>query len=90
LDLLLKIINLSFDVGLPKERKSAIITMIPKKELNSNNHTEYRPISLLGCIDKLAERLIKNRLYTYLESNKLLSFAQSGFRNLRGTGDNLF
>jgi hypothetical protein len=89
LDLLLKMINLSFDVGLPKEWKSAIITMIPKKELNSNNHTEYRPISLLSCIGKLAERLIKNRLYTYLESNKLLSFAQSGFRNFRGTGDNL-
>ena len=63
--------------------------MIPKKESNSNNPTEYRPISLLSCIGKLAERIIKNRLYFFLESNNLLSPAQSGFRNCRGTGDNL-
>jgi len=63
--------------------------MIPKKESNSNNPTEYRPISLLSCIGKLAERIIKNRLYSYLENNNLLSSAQSDFRNFRGTGDNL-
>jgi hypothetical protein len=63
--------------------------MIPKKESNSNNPTEYRPISLLSCIGKLAERIVKNRLYFFLESNNLLSSAQSGFRNCRGTDDNL-
>ena len=89
LDLLLKMINLSLVVGLPKSWKSAVVTMIPKKESNSNNPTEYRPISLLSCIGKLAERIIKNRLYSYLENNNLLSSAQSGFRNFRGTGDNL-
>ena len=81
-------INLSLVVGLPKSWKSAVVTMIPKKESNSNNLTEYRPISLLSCIGKLAERIIKNRLYVFLESNKLLSSVQSGFRNYRGTGDN--
>jgi hypothetical protein len=89
LDLLLKMINLSLVVGLPKSWKSAVVTMIPKKESNSNNPTEYRPISLLSCIGKLAERIIKNRLYFFLETNNLLSPAQSGFRNCRGTGDNL-
>ena len=89
LDLLLKMINLSLVVGLPNSWKSAIVTMIPKKESNSTNPAEYRPISLLSCIGKLAERIIKNRLYGFLESNKLLSHAQSGFRNSRGTGDNL-
>jgi hypothetical protein len=89
LDLLLKMINLSLVVGLPKSWKSAVVTMIPKKESNSNNPTEYRPISLLSCIGKLAERIVKNRLYFFLESNNLLSSAQSGFRNCRGTGDNL-
>ena len=89
LELLLKMINLSLVVGLPKSWKSAVVTMIPKKESNSSNPTDYRPISLLSCIGKLAERIIKNRLYSFLESNKLLSSAQSGFRNFRGTGDNL-
>ena len=63
--------------------------MIPKKESGSSDPSDYRPISLLSCIGKLAERIIKNRLYSLLENNKLLSYAQSGFRNSRGTGDNL-
>jgi hypothetical protein len=65
LDLLLKMINLSLVVGLPKSWKSAVVTMIPKKESNSSNPTEYRPISLLICIGKLAERILKNRLYFF-------------------------
>ena len=89
LNLLLKMINMSLDVGLPKAWKSAVITMIPKKESNSSNHADYRPISLLSCIGKLAERIIKNRLYRYIELNNLLVYSQSGFRNFRGTGDNL-
>ena len=40
-----------------KAWKSATITMIPKKESNSNYPTDYRPISLLSCIGKLVERL---------------------------------
>ena len=85
-ELLLKMINLSLVVGLPKSWKSAVVTMIPKKESNSSNPSEYRPISLLSCIGKLAERIIKNRLYSFLQSNKLLSSAQSGFRNFSGYG----
>ena len=89
LELLLKMINISLVVGLPKSWKIAVITMIPKKETNSNNPTEYRPISLLSCIGKLAEWIIKNRLYSYFENNNLLSSAQSVFSNFRGTSDNL-
>ena len=89
LDLLLRMINLSIAVGLSKSWKSAVVTMIPKKDVTSNNPTQYRTISLLSCIGKLADCIIKIRLYSYLESNKMLSSAQSGFRNFRGTGDNL-
>ena len=32
---------------------------------------------------------MRNRLYFYLESNRLISNVQSGFRNHRGTSDNL-
>ena len=87
--LTLKLINLSLETGLPEAWKSAIITMIPKKEANSSDPADYRPISLLSCIGKLAERVIKNRLYSFLESNNLITNVQSGFRKHRGTSDNL-
>jgi hypothetical protein len=43
-----------------------VVTMIPKKEsFNSKNPAEHIPISLFSCIRKLAERIVKNRLYFY-------------------------
>ena len=89
LDLLLKMVNLSLVEGLPKAWKMAVITMIPKKDLKSSNYADYRPISLLSCVGKLAERVIKNRLYNFLEGKNLIINEQSGFRNKRGTADNL-
>ena len=89
LDLLLKMVNLSLINGPPKSWKSAVITMIPKKDIQSNNYADYRPISLLSCVGKLAERVVKNRLYNFLEGKNLIIKEQSGFRNKRGTADNL-
>ena len=37
----------------------------------------------------MAERVIKNRLYSFLEGKNLIINEQSGFRNKRGTADNL-
>ena len=45
--LLLKIVNMSLSEGLPIVWKTAIITMIPKKDIKSTNYSAYRPISLL-------------------------------------------
>jgi len=42
--------------------------------------TNYRPISLLSPINKIFEKLIYSRLYTYLEQNSMLSSHQYGFR----------
>ena len=63
--------------------------MIPKKQVKSKNPADYRPISLTSCLGKLAERLVKNRLYKILEENNILAKQQSGFRNDRSTSDNL-
>lgn len=41
----------------------------------------YRPISLLGCLSKLMERLINDRVSCYLETSGLLHpVLQAGFR----------
>ena len=86
---ILRLVNLSIYSDLPEVWKKATITMIPKKDQKSENPNEYRPVSLTSCLSKLIERLIKKSLYTFLEDKKLLVEAQSGFRNNRGTADNL-
>ena len=45
----------------------------------------YRPISILPVISKIAEKLVYQQLIQYLESNKLLSKSQFGFRQNRST-----
>ena len=40
----------------------------------------YRPISILPAISKVAEKVIFNQLYLYLTDNNLMSKFQSGFR----------
>ena len=40
----------------------------------------YRPISLLSIFDKIIEKLMHKRLYTFLESNNILFCNQFGFR----------
>ena len=89
LEKLLELVNLSLAEGLPDAWKTASITMIPKKENNSNSPSDYRPISLTSCVGKLTERVVKGRLYKFLEGKNLIVKEQSGFRNKRGTADNL-
>ena len=50
-----------------------------KKE-SKNILKNYRPISLLPVCGKIFEKCIYNSLYSYLESNDILSKSQSGFR----------
>ena len=47
---------------------------------DSEDISNYRPISLLPIISKILEKIIANQLTTYLETNDLLSNSQHGFR----------
>ncbi len=40
----------------------------------------YRPVSILSCINKIFAKIMKNRLTSYLEKNKILYKYQFGFR----------
>ena len=85
---LTKLINLFIKKGFPMELKRAIVLPIFKKgpaDIPSN----YRPISLLSCISKIAERAIANQLTSYLEKEDLLSDAQHGFRRNHSTNSAL-
>jgi len=64
--------------------------MIPKKQEEKSDPSSYRPISILSCLGKIFEKIMAKRLYAFLESNKLLTKIQSGFRKHRRTSDNLY
>jgi len=73
------IANLSFHTGIfPKDMKIAKVLPIYKAN-NNMNFQNYRPISLLPAFSKIIERIMYNRLYKYLKTNKLLTSSQYGF-----------
>ena len=50
----------------------------------------YHPISLISCISKVLERIVTDRVTSFLESRHLLSEGQFGFRKGRSTEDALW
>ena len=56
--------------------KAAVAAKKEDKQLTKN----YRPISLLPICGKFFEKIVFNNLYSYLNTNKLLTKNQSGFR----------
>ena len=49
----------------------------------------YRPISVLPCFSKILERIMYDRLYSYLTENKILFKKQFGFRSGHSTNNAL-
>jgi hypothetical protein len=64
----------------PANFKKSTITPIYKGKGKKDNVNSYRPISVTKFISKLLERIIKNQLNSHMESNKLFSRCQFGFR----------
>ena len=84
-----ELINLSFALGkFPTILKIAKVIPIHKKG-DKSECDNYRPISLISNISKLLEKLVHERLYSFLEKEKLLFEGQYGFRNKRSTTDAL-
>ena len=75
---------------IPYAWKVAVLFMLIKPDKLPSQTTIYRPISLLGAIMKLFERLIEKRLRKHLEDNSFFSTYQSGFRESKSTNDHLF
>jgi len=59
------------------------------KSGDKTDFLNYRPISLVGIIAKILEKIIKNQLLEYLESDKIIFEGQYGFRRNLGTEDAL-
>ncbi|MEJ2419888.1 MAG: reverse transcriptase domain-containing protein [Exilibacterium sp.] len=70
----------------PEMWKEAVVAPIPK-EGDSPNPADYRPISLLPLVSKIAERWVYELLYPMIDGR--LSENQFGFRKGRSTTDAL-
>ena len=75
---LTRLVNKTIDLGFPKEFKRAIILPIYKKG-DKSQPNNYRPISILPAISKVAERIIADKLNNYINENSLMNRAQHGF-----------
>jgi len=74
------IYNLSIKQSIfPDYFKVAVVKPLLKGG-DCKNIKNYRPISLLTSFSKILEKLIKTRLFDFLEENQLLSNNQFGFR----------
>ena len=79
--------NASLTTGqFPSEWKEANITPVPKPG-GKRDFNSLRPISVQPVLAKVLETVVAAQLTDYLESNKLLSDAQSGFRSKHCTQD---
>ena len=51
----------------------------------TDQHTNYRPISILPSLSKVLERVVHNRLTEFITDNGILTDCQFGFRSQRST-----
>ena len=72
--------NLSFLTGVfPSVLKTTKVVSVFKKD-SKLDYSKYRPIYLLSNIEKILEKLMYKRLYTFLNNNNIIYNLQFGFR----------
>ena len=88
---LTRLFTSSIQIGyIPTAWKLATFRMLLKPNKLSSLTTSYKPISLMSSIMKLLERVIEQRLRSYLEDIGFINKYQSGFRQNKSTDDHLF
>lgn len=81
------IINKVFDTGTwPTAFGTGVIKPIYKSG-DPLDMTNYRPISLISQVAKVAEKALKDRVVNFLDKNNVISDLQFGFREARSAQD---
>lgn len=85
-DLIVHLMKVIFDTGkFPAIFKTAVVTPIYKSG-SAKEVDNYRPISVLPILSKIAEKMIQRRLSAYVHNKlKLIDNNQFGFRPKSGT-----
>ena len=68
----------------PSVLKTAKVVPVFKKD-SKLDYSNYRPISLLSNIEKILEKLMYKRLYTFLDNKNIIYDLQFGFRQQYST-----
>ena len=68
----------------PSVLKTAKVVPVFKKDLKLD-YSSYHPIPLLSNIEKILEKLIYKRLYTFLDNKNIIYDLQFGFRQQYST-----
>ena len=80
-----KIYSTSFTTGVfPSVLKTAKVVLVFKKD-SKLDYSSYHPISLLSNIEKILEKRIYKRLYTFFNKNNVIYNLQFGFRQQYST-----
>lgn len=86
LDALTTILNAALSAGyFPQYFKHALIKMILKQGKQSVHSVNYRPISLLETAGKAFEKILNDRLKTFLQINNHNNRHQHSYQKNRGT-----
>lgn len=87
---IVKIINgIFYTSHFPSAWKISKVIPLIKKNKDISQISSYRPISLLPVLSKIAEKIIKKRLLSFIAENDLLAKEQFGFREGHSTVDQL-
>lgn len=85
IDPLTHVMNLSLCNGyVPSQMKKSVVTPVHKSG-DKSDVNNYRPISVLPFFSKVLEKLMYNRLLSFIEKHELLSNYQFGFRKAMST-----
>lgn len=87
---LLNLVNNIIKSGnIPPSWRIQEVLPILKPNKDPSDALSYRPIALSSVLLKITEHLIKNRLEWFIESRRLLSNSQYGFRRGKSTTDSI-
>ena len=80
-----QLVNLSYKKStFPACMKKAIVRAVHKKD-DTEEPSNYRPLSILSTLSKIFERSATNQLISYLEENSLLNETQHAYRKGHST-----
>ena len=74
---------------IPQKWRTAVIKPLLKEGKDPKSPGSFRPIALTSCLGKLLEKIVADRMSSYLEEHGLLNENQAGFRKERCTTDQI-